>query len=273
MYVINFEERYLIFTRRGINIEKYLAVKKYLGEYKNRLMPGVIDGRKPGSYQWYEIQDTVDYYKDFEKPKIVYPDIGMSPRFSIDKDGFYPEATLFEIPTEDYYLLSLLNSQLLFYYIKSLTPVLGDKDRKGRFRFRTVYLKTLPIYRISSVIPEKKRKEAVEKLKFLYASSKYDDIIGDVETCLPEKSDIAHDLLAYLAEQMIEMNKRKNGEIKGFLKWLEREIGAEIDNLANKTTIKEYHEHDFNQIVYRLYGLTEEEIKVVKGEGSLTLLK
>ncbi|HHT9106826.1 MAG TPA: hypothetical protein ACFYD7_13295 [Candidatus Wujingus californicus] len=28
---------------------------------------------------------------------------------------------------------------------------------------------------------------------------------------------------------------------------LEREIGAEIDTLTNKTAIKEYHEHDFNQ--------------------------
>ena len=41
----------------------------------------------------------------------------------------------------------------------------------------------------------------------------------------------------------------KNEEIKGFLKWFEREIGAEIDSLANKTTIKEYHEHDFNQLL------------------------
>jgi low affinity Fe/Cu permease len=39
---------------------------------------------------------------------------------------------------------------------------------------------------------------------------------------------------------MIEMNKAKNEEIKGFLKWLEREIGTEIDTLANKTAIKEY---------------------------------
>jgi hypothetical protein len=134
------------------------------------------------------------------------------------------------------------------------------------------------------------------------------------------RNDTVHDYLAYLAEQMIEMNKVKNEEIKGFLKWLEREIGAEINNLANKTAIKEYHEHDFNhlidilkknntkisidpsnrkaqellekhvaksmtvleplkekikatdnlidQIVYRLYNLTPEEIAIVEGERS-----
>ena len=36
------------------------------------------------------------------------------------------------------------------------------------------------------------------------------------------RNDTVHDFLAYLAEQMIELNKTKNEEIKGFLKWLER---------------------------------------------------
>ncbi len=45
------------------------------------------------------------------------------------------------------------------------------------------------------------------------------------------------------------MNKKKTDEIKVFLKWLEREIGAEIDSLTNKTAIKEYPEHDFNQFI------------------------
>jgi hypothetical protein len=63
------------------------------------------------------------------------------------------------------------------------------------------------------------------------------------------RNDTIHDFLAYLAEQMIALNKAKNEEIKGFLKWLEREIGAEIDTLTNKTAIKEYHDNDFNHLL------------------------
>src|SRR3990167_8801436 len=63
------------------------------------------------------------------------------------------------------------------------------------------------------------------------------------------RADTIHDFLSYLAEQMIEMNKKKTEETKGFLKWFEREIGAEIDSLANKTALKEYHETDFNQLL------------------------
>ncbi len=63
------------------------------------------------------------------------------------------------------------------------------------------------------------------------------------------RNDTSHDFLAYLAEQMIELNKAKGNEIKGFVKWLEREIGAEINTLANKTAIKEYHNNDFNHLL------------------------
>lgn len=64
-----------------------------------------------------------------------------------------------------------------------------------------------------------------------------------------DQTDVIHDLLAYLAEQMIAMNKEKQGEIKGFLTWLERDIGANVDDLSNKTKLTAYHEHDFNTLL------------------------
>ncbi|OBQ08885.1 MAG: restriction endonuclease [Anabaena sp. LE011-02] len=56
----------------------------------------------------------------------------------------------------------------------------------------------------------------------------------------PSEADVIHDFLAYLAEQMIELNKQKQTEAKGFLTWLERLIGTEIDNLTNKSKIQNY---------------------------------
>lgn len=133
-----------------------------------------------------------------------------------------------------------------------------------------------------------------------------------------DQSDVVHDLLAFLAEQMIEMNRQKQAEAKGFLTWLERTMGAKVDDLSNKTRVRDYHDHhldgllevlrqnhrklradpnarDFQEgverefrqsteklaplkeriaatdrlidrIVYRLYGLTEEEVAVVEGK-------
>jgi len=75
-----------------------------------------------------------------------------------------------------------------------------------------------------------------------------------VEICLPEsaeaeKSDVVHDLLAHLAEEMIEMNKQKQEETKGFLLWLEDYIGAEVEALTNKTKIRAYYELEFKDLL------------------------
>jgi hypothetical protein len=59
--------KYLIFTRRGIDIKRYPAIERYLSQFKEQLMPKPKDwkgtewkGRKPGTPKWYEIQDAVD---------------------------------------------------------------------------------------------------------------------------------------------------------------------------------------------------------------------
>ncbi len=73
--------RYVIFTRRGIDIKSYPGIYKYLMQFKTRLLPkpknwvGEWIGRKPGSYEWYEIQDSIDYFEEFDKPKIITPAI------------------------------------------------------------------------------------------------------------------------------------------------------------------------------------------------------
>jgi uncharacterized protein (UPF0305 family) len=67
-----------------------------------------------------------------------------------------------------------------------------------------------------------------EELRQLYADEKHAEILAQMDTCLPkdeagnfiaeqERSDVVHDLLAFLAERMLEMKKQKQQEIKGFL--------------------------------------------------------
>ncbi|MGV8128040.1 MAG: hypothetical protein ACP5PV_12655 [Methanothrix sp.] len=58
-----------------------------------------------------------------------------------------------------------------------------------------------------------------------------------------------HDLLAYLAEQMLEMNKEKQKEIRGFLGWLEGYLGAKVEDLTPKTKVQGYYEHDYESLL------------------------
>lgn len=149
---ISGKDQWIIFTRRGVNIDSYPVIKKYLSQYREKLEPKPLDweeknpeekwpGRKPGPYQWYEIQDNVVYYKKFEKNKIVFPDISPEPRFCLDTDGFYPDMTAFMIPSSDLYLLGVLNSKpVLDYYMEISAQIRG-----GYLRYKRQYVIQIPI--------------------------------------------------------------------------------------------------------------------------------
>jgi len=51
---------------------------------------------------------------------------------------------------------------------------------------------------------------------------------------------VVYDLLASLAEEIARLNKEKQAEAQRFLDWLESYIGAPIEELMNKTRLREY---------------------------------
>ena len=88
---------WMIFARRGIDIDAYPAIKHHLEGFKRQLKPKPEDwvlkspkdewpGRKSGSYAWYEIQDYIEYWQEFSKPKIFYQVIQFHPRFTLDDE-------------------------------------------------------------------------------------------------------------------------------------------------------------------------------------------
>jgi len=109
------------------------------------------------------------------------------------------------------------------------------------------YLEKLPIRKIEFTTPTDRRQQSSENAIALYNQYQNDlqvqPILNQVNHHLsqqPEEADVIHDLLAYLAEQMIELNKQKQTEIKSFLQWLKRFIGCEVDALTNKSKIQNY---------------------------------
>lgn len=141
--------KYLLFTRRGIDMANYPAVLRHLTFYKERLIPKPKNykgkkwpGRKTGPYKWYEIQDTVDYYENFEKNKILWPGITSEINaFAYDQNQFYGNDNNHLIITEDKALLGILNSSLIKFYISNI----ADFVRGGFIRLKISYIKTVPI--------------------------------------------------------------------------------------------------------------------------------
>ncbi|MYE27070.1 MAG: N-6 DNA methylase [Chloroflexi bacterium] len=140
--------KYLIFTRRGVDIESYPVILDYLNQFRSSLEPkpndwsgGSWSGRKPGNYKWFEIQDTVDYWRKFEQPKIILPDISLRGNFTYDADDAFCANTAYIIPVDDKYLLGVLNSKLITFIYSSISSTY----RGGYLRFIYQYLAQLPI--------------------------------------------------------------------------------------------------------------------------------
>ncbi|WP_235283084.1 Eco57I restriction-modification methylase domain-containing protein [Methanosarcina mazei] len=213
-------DKYVIFTRRGIDITEYPAIHSHLHKFKQGLTPkpkdwkGEWNGRKPGSYKWYEIQDSIDYYREFEEEKILYAEIATTGQFTLDNNGLYSDTTSYIMGSNSLYLLGILNSRLWTFMFSNVSSII----RGGFFRWKRQYMENLPVYPIDSSNPE-------------------------------DTAD--HDRIVSLVEQMLELNK-KLGNSK---------LGIEKEMLQRRI---EATDAEINRLVYHLYDLNEEEIKIVE---------
>lgn len=149
------QDLWLIFTRRGVEIEAYPAISNHLLAYRERLEPKPSnwnddekwDGRKAGSYQWFEIQDNVAYWEAFLKPKIIVPAIQNKVDYAPDTKGFFSNDKTSIIAHEDWrYLLGVLNSSVSWW----LTQQTFSSKQGGFYEFKPMYVETVPIPAASS---------------------------------------------------------------------------------------------------------------------------
>ena len=148
-YYPEYSGLWIIFTRRGIDIEKYPAIKEHLKQFYEDLNPrnnGETKGRKPGTYKWYEIQDNVAYWKDFESPKIIYPNMTKYLPFVYDKGSFFINDKAFIITGEHLdYLTAFLNSKLFkFCFRDSFPELLG-----GTRELRKIFFDFIPVRKVN----------------------------------------------------------------------------------------------------------------------------
>jgi hypothetical protein len=143
---------WLIFTRRGTNLDDYPAIRSHLETFRRSLEPKPKDwkaatagekwpGRKAGSYKWFEIQDTVDYHKKFKRPKVIYNRFIDKPQFLFDESGILINDAPYFIPDGDKFLAGYLNSKVGWWNILSFVPNL----RGGFVQINAEYILPVPI--------------------------------------------------------------------------------------------------------------------------------
>ncbi len=139
-YGYDWANLYLIatFPSRHYDIDKYPAVKQYLLSYgivrleqtgKTHIVDGEkVKARKKTNNKWFETQDSISYWEDFFKPKIIWKRIGSILRFSFDNKGCLGlDSTCFATGEHIEFLCCVLNSLMGHYLLKD-SPKTGTGD-------------------------------------------------------------------------------------------------------------------------------------------------
>jgi hypothetical protein len=197
-YKAEFADLWIIFTAPSlkINIDNYPAIRDYLKTFGKRLeQTGEKGCRKKTFNKWFELQDTIAYYEEFEKEKVVWNRIASEKEFSLVNKGILIIDSMHFIVGENlFFFISILNSKL-FHWL--LNIIIGTSA--GGNAGNADNVKNLPIPKIS----EEEQQPFIE-----------------------------------LVDKILQ--KKENNE----------------DTTAE--------EQEIDKLVYRLYDLTEEEIKIVE---------
>ena len=139
-YHYEFADLYLIttFPSRNYNIDDYPAIKQHLLNIgferleqsgKTYIVNGeTIKARKKTSNKWFETQDSISYWDDFSKQKIVYREISeVMDACLVEPDIYLNNKCYFLTGEHLEYLLCIFNSKLFNKMILSNANLTGGK--------------------------------------------------------------------------------------------------------------------------------------------------
>ena len=245
--------------------EQYPAIYRHLLSHKEKL--SARNKAETGiRYEWYASQRwAADYYKDFKKPKIVYPNMTKYLPFCYDETGAICNDKAFIITAKDdyfslKYLLAILNSQLAKFWIRCVCPELGEDRRE----VRKVYFENFPVpkgaqgelisFADTMLMLHQQLQE--KRTKFLHRLS--DNFEGLKITNALQQFDAMDfkGLTAELKKQKIKLTLTQQDEWEDYF----NQRVAECQELTAQITATD---NEIDNRVFDLYGLTEEERKVV----------
>ena len=264
---------WMIFTRRGFDISRYPSVQHHLESFRELLEPkpntwtgASWPGRKAGAYKWFEIQDSVDYWREFDKPKIMYQEIQFHPAYALDTTGQFGNNKTFFVASSDLYLLSVLNSPLMWWHNWRYLPHMKDEALSPVGRL----METLPIARPTDSIRLAVETAAARIITLIQGQQgshrdlldwlRIEHNIEKATTKLRSPADLDSD--AFVAE-VKKLRSKKNPLSAAALKNLREEYTRTVEPLRALAAEAVGLEHEISQRVNTAYGLTDDEVRLM----------
>ena len=126
-----------------INIQEYPVLKAHLDQYADKLQVRADKGNTP-----YNLRNCA-YIKDFDRPKVMYPNMTKYLPFYFDQSGFYQNDKSFMITGHHVaYLTAFLNSSIFkFCFLENFPELQG-----GTRELRKIFFDKVPILEVSDEV-------------------------------------------------------------------------------------------------------------------------
>lgn len=201
-YGYEWADQYIIatFPSRHYNIEDYPTLKEFLLSFGIERLEQtgkeyIIDGekvkaRKKTNNKWFETQDSISYWDEFSKPKIVWGNLNTRGSYAMTPENMFINAPACMIVPGSQYLLAMLNSKVSDYYIRNL----GVVRNGGFFEYKPMFVEQIPV-----PLP---REEVVTSIEEVFNSDASDEQKDKrLEEIIESMFDFTEPEIAYLRNQ------------------------------------------------------------------------
>lgn len=143
-----FENYWLIgtFPSRRLDINNFPGIKEYLLKFGKARLEQDGKGRKKTGNKWFETQDQINYWEEFIKPKIIFPNMTKYLPFVYDESGIFTNQKCFIVTGKKLkYLTCFFNSKLFKYCFSDNFPELQGGTRE----LSKVFFDKIPVKQIT----------------------------------------------------------------------------------------------------------------------------
>jgi len=250
--------------KNRIKIDDYPAIRDWLLPFKGQLE------KRATKQEWFELQQAQEAFAPaMEAAKIGYIDMAMSPSFSLQRNGEYYANTAYFLPTEDPFLLAVLNTPIGWYIWSGYAAM----ARGGVRRLFTQHIELTPIPSASASdkaqlgVMSKAAQAAAEKRYELQQSitRRIPDLAAD-----PANAKLTNRLKEWWAlpdfaafQREVEKALKAHIPLKQRNEWEDEFTEARAGINALSAEISRL-EKEINAKVYELFELTPAEIELLE---------
>lgn len=252
--------------KNKVDIDQYPAIKSWLLPFKEKLE------KRATKQEWFELQQAQEGFVEvFVRSKIIYPDLSQGAKFSIDESCTFVPNTGYLLDCSNFTALANLNAKLTWFYLRGVSSAM--RGGEWRIRMFSQYIETIPI------------PDASDQQKAQLAT-----LAKDCQTAAEQRLELQRNLSRRIPDlcpperEAKLSNKLKNWwEFKTFADFkteIKKQFKTDIP-LAERNEWEDWiakdreainllsaeiksNEDKINELVYQLFDLTPEEIKLLE---------